>query len=189
MIRLGMFLSVGLTSLGLTLLASCSQNPVVDPTPQLPKPSTLSTDLNDAATHITTDAQGNAYIVGYRNLAVNTDVNSGGADLSAETFVGQFSTGGVLNWLTVLGTVQLDELRYTSGIITTDAAVYALTQAALDKNDGKNRSRSTYINSSLTVRFFGQKSSLKTQIMWASFSLPRGSSTFNIAEIRATRAM
>lgn len=39
-------------------------------------PTTMSTDLTDAASDIAADAQGNAYVLGYRNQDVNRDVNS-----------------------------------------------------------------------------------------------------------------
>lgn len=58
-----------LLSIVLSLLASCARAPVVvDSVPTTPDvPSALSTDLDDVADDVATDAQGNAYVVGYRN--------------------------------------------------------------------------------------------------------------------------
>lgn len=115
-----------LLSSALVLLASCAQNP--DSVPDTP--TTISTDFADAATHITTDARGNAYVLGYRNKRVNTGGNSGGAATPADLFVSRFDPSGTVRWLTVLGNDGVDESSLR-GFTTTSAAVYALTQNEL----------------------------------------------------------
>lgn len=112
-----------LLSSALVLLASCAQDS--DPVPDTP--TTVSTDFADAATHITTDARGDAYVLGYRNKHVDTGVNSSGAATPADLFVSRFDPSGTVRWLTVLRSDGVDESSLR-GLATTSAAVYALTQ-------------------------------------------------------------
>lgn len=144
------------------LLASCTQDFTIDPVPDTP--TTLSTDLSDAATHVTTDARGNAYVLGYRNKDVNADVNSGGVTPPAELFVSRIDVSGALEWLTVLESGGVDKSSLL-GVVSTDAVIYALTQ--------KEQKQPLYLHKlEPTVPCSGQKSSLKHPAPRAAFPPP-----------------
>lgn len=106
----------------LALLASCAQNPLVDPV--LDTPTTISTELADGATQVATGTDGSVYVLGYRNGAESVDPPG----YTSEFYVSHFDTAGRLVWLTLIPGkgLQGDNLR---GLVVAKNAVYALLQS------------------------------------------------------------
>lgn len=122
------FLSFALLSSALVLLASCAQ-PMVDRAPQVP---TLSTDLGDAATHVATDAWGNAYVLGYRNRPGSVYPET---PRSSGLYLSRFDKTGELTWFTDLNqgeSTATDRTPETYGVEATETGIYALTQQDTD---------------------------------------------------------
>lgn len=124
-------------SSALVLLASCTQTPepgADGSDAALTVPATLSTNFDDAAHAVTADAQGNAYVLGYRHYDGN--FRTGKVEHPAELFVSQLSPKGTLNWLTNLPSSIVTNDLNVPGIVlelaATDVAVYALTHADTD---------------------------------------------------------
>lgn len=121
-------LSFALLSSALVPLASCAQ-PTIDPAPQVP---TLSTALGDAATHVATDAWGNAYVLGYRNRSDSVYPET---PRSSELYLSRFDRAGELAWFTGLNqgeSTATDRTAETYSVEATATGTYALTQQETD---------------------------------------------------------
>ena len=116
----------------LALLTACAQ-PTADPAP---RPS-LSTDLGDAATHVTTDALGNAYVLGYRN---RPDLLYPETPRTSQLYLSRFDRAGALRWLTDLNqkdATATENSSETYGVAVTETGIYALTQQDSDADVGQ----------------------------------------------------
>jgi outer membrane protein assembly factor BamB len=100
------------------ILAACSQVQTPNtPTPQVP--TVMSTDLSDGAMGVAADAEGNAYVLGYRNAARKTVGSASTGDL----VVSRFNVSGRLDWLSRLET-SVDYDLFSSRLVVTQDAVY-----------------------------------------------------------------